>query len=396
MIERAFFIIVFFCIGSVSAQINYEPGYYIDSLGNKQEVLIKNREWLDNPEQIDIKLNESSNSQTIGLDRVSEFGINEGSVYTRATVQLDLSSDKTGQLNFTLRPNYMEKTVFLKNILIGKASLYTYSGMGVNKFFFRMDDGKMEDLVYKRYLSKGKIYSNEGYKQTLMNALQCNAFSETTFEKLRYKREALTDVFLAYNECQNEQVVTYTENSKITDNESRFKFRATFGARFQSLSLSFNEESFDLDKKVGVQVGFEGEYIFAFNRNKWSLIGGLTYFGYSDTATRALSQGGTQIIELDYSAFDLSAGGRHSLFLNSDTRIMLSAGFILPLNLSQEFSITGLGNSDDFSNLSTYFLASGIEYKRVSAEIQYQGRRTLFSGVPNEYKTLSLTVGYNF
>ena len=374
------------------AQINFEPGYYITNNGDKNKVLIKNKEWLDSPEEIEIKLNESSATVTLTLDELKEFSINNGVAYVKETVNLDLSSNKTSRLGDNANPNFVQKTVFLRKIIKGKASLFEFSGMEIKRYFFQVDDSPLKPLVYKRYLSRGKIATNSYYRQTLSNSLKCDGLSVSDFENIAYEAKSLNNLFLKYNECKNSQVVTYRQKSLSSQGENKIKLRAKIGVRSQNATYSFENESFEFPSQIGLQFGIEGEFILKINRNKWSILGSLTYFEYADKQQLT----STQEISIDYSGLELSTGGRHSMFITDDIRAFINASFMITIPTNQSF-IKGNSSLDRFETLANLSLGTGVEYKNISLEIRLQTPRTLLVGRPLvKYKSVSATVGYAF
>ncbi len=70
------FITILLCVyGLLSAQTNFEKGYYINLNGIKTEGYIKNTDWKNSPNSIDFKSNLEENSIEINASQISEFEI---------------------------------------------------------------------------------------------------------------------------------------------------------------------------------------------------------------------------------------------------------------------------------------------------------------------------------
>lgn len=68
--------ILFCCLLAVcytfhaSAQIRFEPGYFIDTANQKTECFIKNVDWKNNPTRFDYKLSENGELKTAEISKV--------------------------------------------------------------------------------------------------------------------------------------------------------------------------------------------------------------------------------------------------------------------------------------------------------------------------------------
>ena len=380
-----------------NAQIDFEPAYYINNSNTKIEGFIQNIEWLDNPTEIKFKSNEQSESKTITIENVKEFGIVDGVVYSRFDVKIDKSSNDNDNLSEVRSPDFENETLFLKKIIEGKASLYYYSGYGVQRFFYTLDDTPIKQLVYKRFQNSGtQIGVNELYKQELKTYVTCSSISESNYKNLKYKITSLLSLFETYNDCEGSSTIVFNQESKKFLGESKFKLRAKVGGRSNMFSFISSSSSgvIDFPNKIGVQFGLEGEFIFNFNRNKWSALLEASYFGYKDEII-AFASTINQTFEIDYSAIEFSVGARHSFFFNENSRAFVNVHYIIPININQSFDRTISSSFDEFATLANFGLGTGVEYKKISAEFKYGFDRTLINnGPPTQYSNISLTLGY--
>ncbi len=396
-ILKLFLLTFFLAITSISnAQINFERAYYIDNSNTKIEGFIQNIEWLDNPTEIKFKSNEQSESKTITIDNIKEFGIVDGAVYSRFDVKIDKSSDDLGNLSEMRSPDFENETLLLKKIIEGKASLYYYSGYGIVRFFYTLDDTPIKPLVYKRFQNSGtEIRVNELYKQDLKTYLTCSTIPENRYKNLKYKLSSFISFFEAYNECSGSKSIVYNQVSKRTSLDKNFRLRLKAGARNNSFSFESTGgvTTGEFSDKIGVQVGIEGEFIFQFNRNKWSALIEATYFDYSDEDRFRISTI-DQNVAVEYSAVELGISARHSFFLENRSRIFVTAGFVIPLHLNQSLTRSVSRDFNEF-NQSTYgSFGAGYEFKDLSLELKYYTTRGLIDPINAEYSSYSLTIGY--
>lgn len=380
------------------AQNTFEPGYYIDDQNNRKEVFIKNIDWLDNPSKFAFKGSLTENEQqTLTISDVNEFGIGDHLVFKRFNVLLDMSSSNINRLSTSREPEFEEKQLFLKKIVSGKASLFYYSGNSVQRYFYTLDNDTPKPLIFKKYqVGSTKVGVNESYKQEIKSNLSCTNANDRTFEKLKYNTESLSRIIAAFNECEGSASIHYDKPRTLKTNNN-VKIKAFAGMRINDLAVVSNNLKFEFNPRSGVQIGLAGEYILNFNNNKWSIIASAIYFAHKDEPSLEVESDNRDYI-LDYSAIELAAGGRHSIFITNDSRITLSAYYVVPLNLNQSLkSASGVFNSyDEFETFANFGAGLGFEYKKLSVEFNMVAPRSLINGISSKYSSLSFSLGYSF
>lgn len=169
------FICIFACFNFTAfSQIKYEKGYYINDTNEKVEGYIKNIDWLNNPTDFSFKSTENSIFQILDLASVQEFGIYDRSKYVREKVKIDRSSESQFLMSSEKNPIFKDEVIFLKVLLEGNASLYSYTDNNLHRFFFKTTDSQIEQLVYKNYMIRNTLVGkNNYYKQQLLNNLPC-------------------------------------------------------------------------------------------------------------------------------------------------------------------------------------------------------------------------------
>ncbi|MEM6767947.1 MAG: tRNA modification GTPase, partial [Bacteroidota bacterium] len=218
------------------AQITFEKGYFIDNEGSRTECLIKNKDWGNNPNKFTYSSSSKSQEKKIAsLDSVKEFGIYDFSRYVRRTVQVDTSSEHLSSMSLERAPQFETRTLFLKVLVSGQASLLGYRDKNLLRFFFKMEDGELEPLIYKPYKTRqSKFKWNERFRQQLYGQLKCPDISETVFQKTDYNQRELIALFVRYNTCVNAEHTNYEARGK----RDAFDLNLRVGSTYSDITFS--------------------------------------------------------------------------------------------------------------------------------------------------------------
>lgn len=195
-----------------NAQINFESGYFIDNNGNKVECFIRNVDWIDNPIEFKYRLSENSEVSVGEIDKIKEFGVSDVVKYIRAEVEIDRSSDNTGDLSFSKTSNFSKEVLFLKTLIDGESSLYSYVGSDITRFFYANEQQNIKPLIYKKYRTGGEIGENNQFRQQLFADLSCES-TNIMVKKLRYSQSDLIRYFINYNECANTEYKVFKKKA---------------------------------------------------------------------------------------------------------------------------------------------------------------------------------------
>lgn len=388
---------------SIFSQTKFETGYFILNNGSKTDCLIKNEDWAGSPKTFEYKLSENVEVKLGSIENIKEFGSGESFKYVRATLDVDQSTDVVNNLTDVRNPIMKKETLFLKTLLEGKASLYYSERENISRYFFKVGDGEIEQLIYKRYLATAtRIGKNEYYKQQLATNLNCDQLNESNFESLEYKSAKLMKIIAAYNKCENATGVVYTENLK----KGKFNLTVRPGVTFSSLSLlKLGDERINFDSKTGFRVGLELEYILPFNNDKWSVFLEPTYRSYKAEKEYLYVDFGsfqrTTIININYSAIELPFGMRHYFFVSPNAAFFIDAAILVDIsNLSSKAESSNENSYDlDLNADAGVALGAGFRYKnKYSLELRYHTDRQFFNydGVDSAFKSFALIAGYNF
>lgn len=397
------FLILFLVSISISAraQITYESGYFIKESGERVECEILNSDWLNNPDSFSYRLDEESGEVIAKMDNVIEFGVYGVSKYEKHTVKVDLSSSTLNTLSTSSLPEFEERTVFLKVVLQGKASLYKYTFNGTDQFYYSTDNESPEVLIYKEYkVSEDKIAKNNTYQEQLSDNLSCEGMKSILLD---YYEKKLTDYFKTYNTCLNEDFEVFKGAPGFSVN-----IVPKVGLIHGSIDLEYTTNSvtnFSFDPVKGFVAGVGVEVILPYNKNKWAVLiepslislkgDGVSQKEIVYTPTSSLVTDNEY--SFDYTAIDVAAGVRHYLYLNSKTAMFVNLLSSYSFELDSKLSY----GTTDYEIDPVLNVAAGIgaQFVGIQAELRYDFNREL---LPSEayyelgLKMASFRLSYSF
>lgn len=412
-----------FIFSTISAQVKYEKGYYILNSGEKVDCYIKNIDWMDNPEDITCKMSmEDADFKVLTLTDISEFKIENISKYIRATVKIDYSSNNINQLTTDRNPKWKTKTVFLKVLTEGNATLYHYSSSGIYRFFFSsMENKAIEQLVYIKYISNenivqgtdnfdSSIQTNSLFKNQLFSNLKCNSLTQADFDNLTYTKKALMKIVEKYNNCNgNSSSVSY-EKKDLT--KESFLFKLTPSINLATFTIDdpnkYNNLSTKISNVMVYKFGLEVEYILPFNNDKWSLFVNPAYQKISAEKEYVNNDGFGVISEdikhkvvLDYSVIEIPFGVRYYSYLNPNLKMFYNAAYAYKVDFSSsKISFDNGATQNNITSRYNLSLGIGCSYKgKWSAELRSNLKAQILGGYiqwSTKFSSNGLVLGYKF
>jgi hypothetical protein len=397
-----FTITLLICSINSFSQIIFERGYFIDESNKKIECFIKNKDWLNNPTTFKYKLSENGILQEASINDVKEFSITNVAKYIRVKTKVDKSSEQLNHMSSTNKPIFVEKVLFLKVLVEGKASLYQYNNGNMTRFFYNLKDTKIEQLVYKKYLIGEKIHTNEYFKQQLLVSLKCKNIKLKDIKYLPYRKNNLEKLFIRYNENTESKFNYYSSKNR----KKLFHISIKSGLNICNLKLDNSLSPYKNIKSsndIGFKFGVEGEFIFPFNKNKWAFIFEPT-FQCINTKNESNSRvySGLLVSELNYKSIELPVGLRHYFFLNNNSKLFINFLYVADYSINSKVKFSRK-NEDPFLTLdvkSKNNLAMGIGYKfkdKYSIEMRYNTKRNILKDYvywKSDFRSISITIGY--
>lgn len=382
--------IAFLCCSLSSYSQNFQPGYFINNEGEKVKCLIDNTEAIKNPEGFKYKLSPGDQIKEKTIRDVKAFEIlGTPYKYERAIVNLDISADDLTKLNSNRDPNFKLDTLFLKVSIEGKASLYAYK---VNKFparfFYSVNKGKIEPLIFKRYLVDGtKIRTNDRYKQQLINNLECHSLNPAQISNIRYTEKSLNKIFTKYYTCEENNFVNFFEKRR----KGEFNLVLKAGVNYSAINFVQKEPFLNEQKTesyLSPRIGLEIEYIFPVLNNVFSIISYPSY-QYSKTSNETLIYkkgfspsnpdawaGEKQNLPIDYSRIILPLGIRSYYYQGQNINLYIQGAAVLNLltNPSGAYNLENFHSDFSFEDTTAdpnIDISTGVIYKKWSLEILY-------------------------
>lgn len=402
MKKNLLFAFFFFTLSLVQSQIKYEPGYIIDLNGMQSKVLIQNVDWKANPISINYKRNQDSEVIKATINEIKEFEVGNFH-YVAATVNVDQSSHITRDLSTNKEPVFKEEIHFLRYLVKGPANLYILDGNNI-RYFYNIEEGPIEPLVYKRYNVNGKILSNNQFRQQLFSNVQCGGMNVGNVQNLDYRKDSLISYFADYNTCKDENYVF--ESPKRM---GEFNLNVKVGVGLANLSVERGLNAKDMEvSDLEYRASVELEYVFPFNRNKWAAYFEPAYRTFS--AEEKLTREFSADLTAQYTSLELGLGARHYLFLNEDSKLFFSLGYVYDIPVESEVLFANTNRNmdpvlSDFNSSSSINLGFGLNFKsKYMIEAKYLMNRPFdgFKVVPenyyldwrSKYSVLTLVVGY--
>lgn len=370
----------FFSYHSYS-QVNFEKAYFIDNDNIRTECFIKNKDLYQNPNTFQYKLTqEDAVAHTGDLRNIKEFEISNTIKFVRSFIKMDVSTSDLGQTKDVREPEWVEKTLFLKVLIEGKASLYEYKDKALKRFFYKTDDIVLTQLIFKKYYIPNTNYLslgvNNDFQKQMWKNINCENQTLDKVLKLEYERKELVDYFVKYNNCKNSSYKDY--NTNISKGSFNIKVKAGFNVSPYSDYENTDEKVDFTGNKLFLKYGGEFEYISPFNRNKWAAFIELTYqtYKFSAITTDYSTFGEAFDITEESSYFEKSfftfVGVRYYMYLENNSKIFINAGL---------FNTFGLGYSyNDNFNVETRYANTGLS--RYSVIFGY----TIFNTKTNKQK----------
>lgn len=401
-ILNVFFIFLSF---STFAQIGYEKGHFINNNNEKIECFIKNIEWKNNPTKISYKISETSEPISIGIESVKSFGIEDGSQYVRANVEINVVERKlSDKKDFELT----KKTVFLKTLVKGKSDLYVYRDSRIINFFYKVPNKGIFLLRYKKYINdNSQIAYNSMFKRQLFEQLKCESISFNEVNSLEYEENDLINFFKTYNSCSNFLDYVYEKKK----NKSVFHLSVRPGINYATAEIENDKDNsgsltraIEFDRNVSFRLGAEFEYVLPFNRNKWSFIVEPTYHYFKTNKTINVTPSSPleryEDVTIDYTSLEVPFGFRHYMFLNESSKLFFDVTAILDIPFNRSIKYEGDLNSNielEITSGTNIALGVGYVYDRYSIQARFYSSRDLLTKyvrTEGRYKNISLILGY--
>lgn len=352
-------------------QISFEKGYFTYSDGKRVECEIKNKDWRNNPSEFEYRIGDSVSIMPV--EKLAEFAIYEKLKYKVATVRIDMSPVALTALSRQRNPEFQTKTLALKVLVEGPATLYMHENQNAIRFFYSANEGEIRQLVYKMYHSStGKVLKNNEYQQELLTKVACANVAEDEIKKVAYKRNDLELYFTRYNACLGKPGTTLRT---MQDSHQSFFVKPTAGIGITAMRYTYSKVYDELVMKNGFtyRVGAEVEMVLPFNNNKWSLVADLYYQASKNTGQFENPSKGR--FTANYSCVELAFGPRYYHVLSDENRIFLNAMIMaskpVTLKLDYESDISIPQYTPSMLVKTNVVIGAGFSHRKLNVELRY-------------------------
>lgn len=400
-----------FLVSSISmvSQAPFVKGYYIDQNNNKNEGYIQDTNPYNSPEKINFKSTEQGNSNEVLISDIKEFKTFDGYKYVRYTVDYDYGQvvNKSEVNIYGKEPNLKKKTVLLKVLIEGSATLYKAIIDDFVFFYYKTKD--IENpilLIHRKYNDNNVINENNDFRKQLYNDLKSEKLPIGEFLNLPFNENDLVGIFKKVNNQDNSLVEQHVVKEKVT-NKLYYKIIggvSSFTSPYEyNGNINMKSPNSDFSNPM---IGFELSNVFATNFKRSELFGRLFYQSVKTEGSYHEETNGGYNIDYVFKAkitsLNLTAGYRYAFIKTGKNKAFVdgSIGVSTPLsgNMIVDYAITYTGANPNpsitdqyvFDKYSTIFVfnigagyafnnkyALGVEY---SFPKNYLSRYTNLSG----------------
>lgn len=362
-------VLFLFCVPSLTAQVKYEAGYYLNSAGEKVVGMIGNELWGMAPEQI-LFINEQGQESVIHQAEMTEFSIDGKVKFVKANVPIDTSTNMLNLSSEIAQPLFDTQSVFLFIHIEGESTLAEYLWKGHSRYFLSMDQGKsFIPLVYKKYHpNEYESRENNQFRQQLLENLSDSGIKIEDVANLRYSLREIIKLLARVN----------GDDSIDFSTGSFFKERVEVGARIEltrwRLGIIKSRYQGIIGPALGGGIGTNFLIKFPYK----SLTLGMSISPTIRLQNLVSDSSETPLYRIRYFSVDFPVGGRVLLSVTPSTRLFFGLGytFVFHPTLSTIFYRDGSGFSLNSRTISNNFYGElGCTYlDRYSVELSYQKR----------------------
>jgi hypothetical protein len=256
---------------------HFVEGYVLLNNGDTLKGLIDDQEWKTNPEVVSFKSSPGSPLTFYTPLTIRSFRILKGDLYFSFVGDVESSLLATSGLKSDPAPSPVKDTVFLRSLVIGKASLYYLFGEnGREHYFIQKDNDSITELIYKKYLVNDgngtHIRQVEIYKSQLAKFLSdCEEVAVAMMDiPVTYSKYSLVHTIQHYNKCQGAPETFVEEKEK-------WKFEISLAGGINSSRLLFSSDDdfwnqVSFEKSLGYAAGAGLNIVIPRDRGRWSYL----------------------------------------------------------------------------------------------------------------------------
>jgi hypothetical protein len=364
--------------------------------------------WDQNPASIWFSEKGDAYKKYLPAD-LQSFRVGED-VYLSAEVDVERSSRESESLSFKTKMLLKQQSVFLKVLVLGPKSLFSYKDASGNDFFYIRNDSTFKLLEYKKIYDysngKTRVLENKKYVGQLTLYLMDRPDLQETINKVDYTKNSMLALFEKY--YKDKRVARLLEKSKLKGKTHFGVFAGPTNNLIQFSGMSFPEFTHGLvPTKITLTPGLFLEITEPRNFGRWSVYGDIQYDTYQ-FASKIILDANKIHTKLDLDYLKLNAMLRYKIYQgNYSVYIAGGAFFAYPIhevNIQKTESISSgtIVNTDKalarINPFSNTLFASGILFKNwfVEGRVGAGGGISPYTHLQMDTGNACLLVGYHF
>ncbi|MCB0495054.1 MAG: PorT family protein [Cyclobacteriaceae bacterium] len=411
------FYILFLSVSSYS-QDNYLQGFIVTSEQDTVTGLINFKDWEVNPKKVEFKKDATAEQKMYTPLNITAFGV-AGYVFMGSIVDVENSPIRIANLSSTPTEKITQDTVFLKTLIRGEKSLYSYKKLNGDKNFYVQENGEFVLLVYKKYSVKIGARSNIAENNKFIGQLtlylnDCPGI-KSSLPNLEYTQKSLEKLFVTYYQCtKSDYVRIIPEKEKITVEGGLIAGLSITDLKLNSSFYDFLPQT-DYNTSYNFSGGVLLDLIMPRNLKKLSLYnelilstfkisGTYTYFYYEDLYTDENTMFKYAYLKLNNMLRYKILLNNYSIFLN----VGISNGIAISSynhrkQLKKIYSMDYTKESEAFAseNYEMGILGGiGAQSKRWTLDVRYELGSGIsqgnYSQVDSSTRRIYVLIGYRF
>ena len=345
-----------------------------------------------NPEKIDFKSNTNSVSVTYFPTNIKEFRV-KNDLYVSGIVEAENTSLSDINLEQNFRAKITVDTTFLQTLIKGNKSLYYYKNSDGRVNFYIKNNGKLELLVYIKYLTPhNNEYLVAEYNKYIFQLDSYLDGCETIQAKLKntsYNKSKLIELFREYYKCSFSEPDFQKKMKKIN-----IEIGLLTGISLTSLKFTSWSELFDYVVKTNYKTsrdfsaGLAINLVLPWSQSKFSIDNDFLFSTYKfrNTIENIRDKNIYTYIttELDYSylkinnlvsykypignVFLFCKAGISNGFAVNETNYKKTESFVYSVSYTSEGPALKYTRKLETSLV----FGTGIKYKKLSCEARYE------------------------
>ena len=385
------------------SQQGYQEGYILTSRGERISCFINIDRIESYPLNLEYRLEEDSEVIYASAISVKEFGIADHTKYIRSIISPEWLYERIDSSDLHDPGIKDNDYIFLRTIVEGMASVYSFDYKNEETFFYRIGEGSPEELVtLKNPESIEEKDIKVLYRDQLAFTLEAPGIVQHDVQYLKYDDGDMADLFTTYNQGMKSKSVSYMRLVK----NSLFKLRVKAELRYSLLNAwggGLNIDTLNLNNSFNAGFSIESEIVLPWLNQRYSLLLESSFHRYSSSKLSTINftladSGEENTIKVNYNTIDIAFGFKAYLLKTYKNNLAVSGKVItsLPFEsrwLKEDETLFSVPWADIFPAASLSY-----EHGKMMIEAVYYFPIDLILANPrwdSRFRSFSIALGYN-